>query len=274
MRSWLGRAAFLGRAGWLGLGVVLGVLSHSAPVLAEGKAVEQASAAERASAQVKFRQASAAFRASRWDEAIAGFRESYEIVKSPNTYVMLGRAQRKAGQLVEAFETLQQAADDARALAQRMPKYEQATKTAQLELSELQAELALVRVEVAPSDQLSLSVAGRTIPQERWKSIPVRPGSVEIVVKAPDGREARRVIDAVASREHPVTLELPAPAESASAEPAATAGTAPATPPPEALPSPPPDENTPAPDTRGADHRLRPYAYVAAGVGAIGLLTF
>ena len=212
MRSWLGRAAFLGRAGWLGLGIALGVAAHSLPAWADGKTVEAASAAEKARAQAKFREASAHFRAARWDEAIHGFRESYEIVKSPNTYVMLGRALRKAGRLVEAYETLRQAAEDAHALASRIPKYNQAAKTAEVELAEIRTDLALVNVEVTPADGLVLSVAGRQIPDDRWKSIPVMPGKVEVVVKAPDGREARRVIDAVASREHPVTLELPEPA--------------------------------------------------------------
>jgi len=268
MRSWLGRAAFLGRAGWLGLAIAFGVVARSSPAWAEGKSVEQASAAEKASAQAKFKEASAHFRASRWNEAILGFRESYDIVKSPNSYVMLGRAQRKAGRLVEAHETLQQAADEARALASRMPKYNQAARTADAELAEIKPELALLSVDAPAEDGLSLSVDGRRIPQNRWKSIPVMPGKVEVVLSAADGREARRTIDAVASREQPVKLELSAPAEPAGTGAAAAAGT----PPPQVLPS--RSEDEPPVEDRGTGHPLRPYAYVAAGVGALGIATF
>lgn len=238
-------------------------------VRAAGKGIDEASEAEKTQAQKKFKEGSKAFEKEQYDKAIESFNASYEIVASPNAHVMLGRAQRKAGKLLEAYETLQAAVEEAKVLAIKVPKYQQAVDTANAELTEIHADIAVLVIDVANAPpSTTLTVAGRPIAKERWKSVPVLPGKIEVVAKSTEGREARQTVEAAAGSDPIVHLDLnpqPAAVEAAPAAPPV------AEPPP--MPPSPPEAPPPAPVVEST-HPLRPWAFVATGVGVAGLGTF
>ncbi len=230
------------------------------PALAAGKSVEVASQEEMSRAQAQFEVGRGHFEASRWDEAVAAFRASHDVVASPTTHLMLGRALRKGGRLLEAWTELWLAADEARELSSRIPRYAEAAELAEAEVAGLRLEIALVSVKVEGAPQgADLRVAGAAIDETGWRSIPVVPGKTRIEVAAGDGRTAATTIDAVAGAEHEVLLALAA----SSGAPAPAAGASPI---PVAADAEPP----PRPARRGIGVPV----IAAAGVGLAGFVTF
>src|SRR5258708_22602493 len=64
------------------------------------------------------------YRAGRLLEALAAFRASYDMVPSPNSHLMVARALRDRGAIVEAFVEYGKLTAEADAAALRDPKYE------------------------------------------------------------------------------------------------------------------------------------------------------
>jgi len=248
------------------------------PVLAAGAAVEQATNDQKRAAQQAFEQGSKAFSEKRYDDAIARFRASYEIVASPNTYVMLGRALRGAGRPVEAYETLLEASERARAIAKTQPRYAKAADVADAELGSLRVEVALVSLRVEGVDRAEVTAGGKAIPEQRYTGFPVAPGSLKVIARAADGRSVEQTVVAEAGGSHEAVLRF---AEPKPAEPPPPAPEAPSAAPPAALSANvagatlPPPEHSPA-DTGPPSERasLKPWAWVATGVGVAGFATF
>ncbi len=228
--------------------------------------VTTASALEADRARTPFSEGIAHFEAERWQQAAEKFRESYDIVASPNSHVMLGRALRGAGDLVAAWEALTLALDEAKHLAATLPRYQKAAETAQAELRELESELAFVAVRVTGTDDASVRVGERTVPAERRGRIAVAPGKIEIVAQSGE-RTARRVLELAPGAKEEVTLDLAALAE----QPPAVA------PEPEPEPEAEPKRVEPPPAMPPAAEpppSLLPWAWLAGGVGVAGAATF
>src|SRR5688572_1019616 len=63
-----------------------------------------ASAQERRKAQARYEEGAKLFEAKRFPEALKAFQESYDIVASPNSHLMIARSLRDSGKLVAAYE--------------------------------------------------------------------------------------------------------------------------------------------------------------------------
>ncbi|KYF71736.1 tetratricopeptide repeat protein [Sorangium cellulosum] len=212
-------------------------------------------------AQSLFKKGAALFETRRYALALEQFRASYAAVASPNSRLYIARCLAELDDLTEAYLEFDGVAAEAAARAKTEPRYAQTEQTAQLERDELARKIALVTVTVArPESATSLTIAGKEVPRERWgKPYPVKPGKAEIVL--------RTRITSI-----PQTVDL-SPGEAKTLPIDADASGPPGAPDDDATlldeGSIPPALESPSPRAY-----LRPYAYVAGGVGVAGLGVF
>lgn len=213
---------------------------------------------DKAKAMKSFRKGRAAFAAGRYEEALAALRESYQLVPSPNSHLMIVHALTELGRNVEAYQEAQAVAAEADAAAGDNPKYAKTATAAREEMDRLKGTIGLVTVEVAgvgDPAQATLTVAGRTLPPDQWSQpLPVEPGSVHVELTAPNGT-ATRDVEVAAGGQAIVSIEPPKPEGTRTDEP----------------PPPPPKPVEPDED-EGAD--LATPAYWALGIGGVGMLSF
>jgi hypothetical protein len=254
------RAPLLRGAVWL---VFLACLCGPRAAVAAGAAVDAATPAQQQRAQELYNEGVGHFKAGRHADAAESFRKSYEVVASPNSHLMYARALRDAGKLVDAYEELALTQQEAGELAARLPKYASTGESAEAELLELRKRIAAISIDVrGDSPDVTVFVGTRQVPRERWRNVGLQPGNVDVSARLPGGRRAWQNIDARQGELVKVELDLSADA------------------PPSAGGAPPGAVET-SPETAGEQdtgpertHTLRPWAYVAGGVGVVGLVTF
>ena len=71
--------------------------------MAAGKSVDTATDEDRAGASEMYQRANSAFAEGRLDDALQGFKDSYDIVASPNSLFMVVRTLQDMGRLAEAY---------------------------------------------------------------------------------------------------------------------------------------------------------------------------
>jgi hypothetical protein len=214
----------------------------------------QATAATPSPAAVKeatahFQKGTDLFNAKKLDEALTEFRASYAAVASPNSHLYIARSLAQLGKAREAYAEFDKVAIEAQARAAEEPKYAPTAETAKLERDELAAKIALVTVTVSgAAPGATLRVGDQTIPEDAWgKPVPVDPGPVTIAVEAPPNAPVSQTVTVAAGDKRDVTLDAtPKVAEV----------------PPPAAPASSPNKT------------LRTAAFVAGGVGVIGLGVF
>lgn len=236
--------------------------SLQAEAWAAGVDPGQATPVQREQAQSRFLKGRRLYDTGKYAEAIAEFRASHEIVASPNARLYLARSLREHGDLVTAYVELDRTRVEAKELARDDTRYEKAGQVAAVERDALAARIAFLSVHVDnATEETTLHIGGDPIRRAGWgEPTPVMPGAVAVVVATPGrapveetvplkaGAKAERRLDAASAA---VVAE-----DATAADAASRAGDA-------------------RDDTKPSDRRhLRPYAYVAGGVGAAGLLTF
>jgi hypothetical protein len=124
-----------------------------------------------------------------YKEAADKFRDSYNIVASPNSRLMLGRALAKLHQPLEAYNEFEATVTLATELASKQSKYQKTADAARKELDDIKVELAFITV--IPGTEVS--IGGRKLSDGDWgKPLAVMPGKVSIEIAAQDGRVRRR----------------------------------------------------------------------------------
>jgi hypothetical protein len=243
------------------LGVLLAALATgllattwAAQGRAEGATLDAATAEQSLAAQKAFKEADAEYDARRFDEALEGYRASYDVVKSPNTRLMIARSLRELGRLEEAHAEAKATLAEAEAVSERHSRYVKTAEAARANLKALATSLGFVKIDLGETgdDALVVKVGDRSIDSTQLKEpIAIAPGTITIVVTAPGQKTYRRQVTVEAGSTQTVSVELEVTAvRGESATPAeVTAGV-------------------------GADTSMRTWAYVAGGVGAAGLLTF
>ena len=187
--------------------------------------------------------------AGRHEQALKGFRDSHEIVASPNSRLMIARELAALSRFGEAYREAVVAAALAEEAAKADPKYADAHKAAQGDLAELKAKVGFVRLDLAGLEGSEIVIAGRTISAtEKSGAIAVDPGVVEILARGPKGPRTKTV-SVAAGAEESVSFaeELPPP------------------------PAPEP-ETSMHPFDMGAGQRIT--AGVVGGVGVVGMALF
>ncbi len=217
-----------------------------------GAPFDEATPAQKAAATEAYQDGVEAMDGQQYDQALAKFRESYGIVASPNSRLMVVRALAEAGRHAEAHEEAVIAVKECEAAAAKDPKYEKAAVGAREELSSLEAKIARVTVNVtgAPKDA-TLTVAGKAIDPSQWgQQLTVAPGDVEVALTTTAGTETKKVTVAAGSAQ---AIDI------APAKPKAKAK---------------PKNTKPAQQQESGfqwpDRRLM--AYAAGGLGALGLV--
>jgi hypothetical protein len=228
-------------------------LALSAPSIAHAAGIEPGAATpvQREQAQARFLRGKDLKNKQKLDEAIVEFRASLDIVASPNTRLELARCLRDKGRLVEAYVELGRTAVEAKELLAQDTRYAKASVAANAERQALEPSLGFVTITIQnASDATTVTVAGEEIRRAAWSEpVPLMPGTTEIAVASPGHAAVKRSVTVAARERTSVTID----ASSGEAERVAA-------------PAPPVDT--------GGDHSsLRPFAYVAGGIGVAGLVT-
>ncbi len=215
-------------------------------------AVDAAAVKLKQDASALYKAGKAAFDNNRLDEALAKFRESYRIVASPNSRLMISRTLGKLGKNVDAYREALAAAEEARAAAAHNDKYKQTAADAHDDIVELEKKIAVVTITVAGAPgAATLSVGGLTIDAAEWsKPILLDPGKVEVVLTNSDG-VSRQIVDARPGARLDVRVALPAKVSEE---------------------TPKPVEAKEERSWHGPNRRV--IGYVSAGVGGLGMVTF
>ena len=228
-------------------------LASLAPARAEAAGVDPGAATpvQREQAQARFARGRQLYDGARYADAADEFRASNDIVASPNARLYLARALREQGRNVEAYVEFGRTVVEAGEHSKDDMRYNKAGAAARTERDALAPKIGflVVRVQNA-SPETTLRIAGSEIRRAAWEEpAPVMPGANEVVVETPGHEAAHETVTLTAGERKEISLDAGLPAAPA--------------------PAPPPPVATPAPRPN-----LRPYAYVAGGVGAAGLVTF
>ncbi|EYF00618.1 tetratricopeptide repeat protein [Chondromyces apiculatus] len=194
----------------------------------------------------------ALFKAHKYNEAIIEFRASYAAVASPNSRFQVARALAALGETLDAYLEYEGVIEDATARASE-GKYVDTMENAVVERDQLGEKLALVTIDVLhPEAAGGLQIGGKEVPRSRWgKPFPANPGPVEVVLSSTAGPPVRETLTLAVGEKKELSLD-PAPV----AGPSDGGGA---------------EEEVIVPASRRA---LRPYAYVAGGVGVAGFGLF
>jgi hypothetical protein len=189
---------------------------------AQTVAIEKANKAQIAAATDYYERGVTAFDSGNASEALEQFTRSNDIVSSPNSRMMMGRALIKLGRLSEAYEELLESIKLSGGPSTPLKKYRQTAETAQRELSELNEKLAFVTTTVGAK----VRIQGQAISISRTgEPIPVMPGIVVVEVTFDDGKPAIQQLN-LKPGEHS-EIELKPPAQTASVASQAVMPTAP-----------------------------------------------
>jgi hypothetical protein len=222
--------------------------------------VTEASDAEKARAQELYKAGATSYEFRRWDDALRKFRDSYNVVRSPNTHLMIGRVLIELGQKVEAYNELVATEAEARAAGE---KYAEAASKASELRATLSREVALIQVEVqtggADPAPATVLVGGEDHPQVSWGSPLARnAGEVEVIGRWHGAERTRQKVTLAIGATATVKLMVGPDAADPTEAP----------PPPLAAPTAPPEDK---PDEGGS---MVPLIAVSAAVGAGGFAVF
>jgi hypothetical protein len=209
---------------------------------------------QKAGAQQTFEAGGKLYDAHHFEEALAAFRASYQIVASPNSHLMIARCLRDLGRNVDAYREYEAVAKEA---AEKGERYESAAHASGEEREELKQKIALLTLRVAdPPAGLTVKIGEAPVDLAALgTAMPLEPATVVVTAQAPDGASARADLSLTPGSASDVELKLALP----------VAAAAPPPPPPTvAAHVEPPVSGVP----------LRTWAYVAGGVGVAGLATF
>jgi hypothetical protein len=217
--------------------------------------VDSATPEQKKQAQTIFADAMKDFDASRFDVATTKFRQSYDVVASPNSRLMIARTLEQQGKLAEAYDEYDKAVSETEAASQKDKHYADSAKAAHAEMDQLRERIALVHVNIAgapPPEGATLTVGGRKVEREAWsKPIAADPGKTKVTLTLPDGTSRDSEAEGVAGKEVTVALAERTP---------------------DTHPQAPPPADAEAAEAGRKKRRIG--AYVAGGVGVAGIATF
>lgn len=242
---------------WMAAAFIVGAAFASHEARAAGVDPATATTIQKNDAQKRFDHGRELSAAKRFSEALAEFQASYEIVASPNTHFSIARTLASLGQLGEAYAEYGKTIAEARAAAAKDKRYAQAADAAEAEQRDLRSRIAFLTVTLDRNEGATLKLGDREIDRMNLGiPIPVTPGTITAVASSGGIEIARQTVTLSAMDDKTIALDA-----QKSAEPSAPAA----------------DANTrdQAPiAVNGSSRGLRTAAFVAGGVGVVGLATF
>lgn len=231
------------------------LLTHAAIAVAAGAMPVDATPVQREQAQARFQRARDLMAKKQYEQALVEFRASHDIVASPNTRLEIARCLHLMGRLVAAYAELGRTAIEARELTAQDNRYKRTGDAATSERSEIEPQLGFVALTIEnPAEGTRVVVGGEELRRAAWaEPAPVAPGAADVVVETPGHAPVKRTVSLAAGQRTSLTIDAQSGEVAQAAQPA------------------PPPPATQQPKNLAA---VRPWAYVAGGVGAAGLLTF
>ena len=219
-----------------------------------GVSVDDASWADAQQAKLKYQAGKSAYDEQDYEKALARFRESYEIVASPNSHLMVAKVLISLNRPIEAWQELALVIEEAQAVKEKPEKYRTTAEAAQALRKELEQKLGFVQVDPGTA----VEVRGQAVPMANWgQAIAVVPGTVAIDVTTPTGKKRSETVE-VAPGE--TVLFVPAaPAQPVATKPAPVAC---------------PDRDPQPQSVRRGMVPQTTIGYVAAGIGLVGWVGF
>lgn len=247
------------------LSLALTSLYVSAPSTAF--ADEEPSAADMASARALGQEGVKLADANNCQEAIDKLARAEKIFHAPTTLGRLGECQVQLGKIVEGTENLNKVVRES--LAPGAPAaFLQAQERAKGILATARPKIAKLKIAVAapPDAQMTVKVDGETIPLANLNTNrPIDPGEHNVEATAAGYKKAVAKVTLPEGGSDSVALTL-------EVDPNAPKVIDPVVPPPGTNPNPNnPNANNPAPPDKPTEPTSRVPAYVALGVGAIGV---
>jgi hypothetical protein len=245
------------RAHWLWSAACSALLcSWAGPAWGDGVLPSAATPVQREQAQSRFSRGKDLMGKKRYEEALAEFKASREIVASPNARLEIARCLLALGDPIAAYAELGRTAVEAKELTAQDNRYQRAYDAALAERAEIEPSLGFVTLSIAhPADDTRVLVAGEEIRRAAWNEpAPLRPGATEVVVETPGRVSLRRSLTVAAGEKVALDVDV---------ESAPLDRPAPPTPPP-----------SPPTIVVKREDWTRPAAYVSGGVGVVGLVTF
>jgi hypothetical protein len=234
---------------------IVSVVASVAPwARADGALPASATPVQRVQAQARFVRGRELMVKKQYEQALAEFRASHEIVTSPNTRLEIARCLRAMGRPVAAYAELGRAAVEAKELVVQDNRYQRAYDSAMAERAEIEPQLGFVSLTIENSTEgTKVAVGGEELRRAAWtEPAPVVAGSTEIVVSTPGHAPVSRTVKLAAGQRTSLAID-------------AQSG--------ERLGKPSPEPPPPAP-AEPPTSPLRPWAFVAGGVAVAGLATF
>jgi hypothetical protein len=231
----------------------------SAPfALADGVLPDAATPVQREQAQSRFLRGKELRSKGNYEDALAEFRASHQVVSSPNTRLEIARCLLATGKTVAAYAELGRTAIEAKELTAQDNRYDRTYHAAVAERAELESRLAFVtlRIENA-SEGTRVLVSGEEIVRAAWtEPAPVTPSAAQVVVETPGHPRVVRTVQLAAGQRSALTID----AQSGEAVPVGTLV----------------EEGPPASSPGGTAPSawMRTGAYVAGGAGVAGLAAF
>jgi hypothetical protein len=151
------------------------------------------------------------YREGRFEDALASFRASYELVPSPNSYLYVARSLRGLERLAEAVEAYERVVRTAQLGAD--PRYEETMDAARAEAAAIAPSIGrvILRVDALP-DGSEVTLDERSVPLEAiGLALPVMPGRVTAVIRAPGRDPVSSSADVAAGAEVELRLAAQAP---------------------------------------------------------------
>lgn len=224
------------------------------PKPTRGVSVRDADSAQKRTAGSAFGKGMRAMEKGDGEAALEAFRESYSVVASPNSGLMIVRALAVLGRKGEAYRMGEQILTEARQEAQHDPKYTQTADAVQTEMDDLKSKMGFAKVTVTLEwPNMRLMIDGVELPQAQWgTAVPLDEGTHNIILMSDWGTEDRALTVKVGET---VELDIGPPK-------------------PKEVPQPPKTEEDEASSGNVFAPRngMETGAYVAAGVGVVGLL--
>jgi hypothetical protein len=236
------------------------------PASADGVAPGDATAVQKKQAMDHFMAGKSAFEAKNWEKSITELRASLDVVNSPNARLELARSLRDSGALGDAWIEYGRVIDDATKLAATEDRYAKTADAATTERTDVENKISFLTITVVHApDGAVLKVGGRQVPADQWtKPVISMPGAVDVVLTDATGKElARQTVAATGGQQSSVTIDAQPPPPPTPVTPSADDK-------PDFSQAPP----TAAPTPSNGRANLRPWAYVAGGVGVVGFGLF
>jgi hypothetical protein len=211
--------------------------------------------------------------ARRYAEALEALKGSFDLVRSPNSGLLIARCLREVGRLVEAAEMFSSVEADARRrVTEGEPKYARTAESASTEGADVRAGLGTIRVHVEGADagtRLEVDGTPTTIPTDGNVLVWHLPGEATFAVRPASGLEQKQSVTVRAQSEVKMDFTL---VEPPSTPPVLSAGVGnPRKEPlPAILPPPPPEHPRPTDDVPTGSTWMRSATWVSGAVAVVG----